>query len=104
MHNFKLGFSSLQFVLSFNTNDKNSRRFIEYSKTANDKDLSQLVSAYENTKEMGDTMFSRAVPWFSGMTAASAGAAAVSNSVYKKRKREEKFASEDRLIENSFDK
>ncbi len=77
---------------------------IEYSKTANDKDLSQLVSAYENTKEMGDTMFSRAVPWFSGMTALSAGAAAVSNSVYKKRKREEKFASEDHLVENSFDK
>ena len=77
---------------------------IKYSKTAGNEELSQLVSSYENTKEMGDTMFSRAVPWFSGMTALSAGAAAVSNATYKKRKREEKFASEDHLVENSFDK
>lgn len=75
---------------------------IEYSKTANDKDLSQLVSAYQNTKEMGDTMFSRAVPWFAGMTALSAGAAAVSKSFEKKYKREEKMAGEDRLVEHSF--
>ena len=75
---------------------------IEYLKTAGDEKLSQLVSSYESTKEMGETMFSRAVPWFSGMTALSAGAAAVSNVAYKKRKREEKFASEDHLVENSF--
>jgi hypothetical protein len=61
-----------------------------------------MDSAYENTKEMGETMFSRAVPWFSGMTALSAGAAAVSNASYKNNKRKERMAGEDHLVENSF--
>ena len=75
---------------------------VEYSKTANDEELKTLVDSYESTKEMGETMFTRAVPWFSGMTAASAGAYAVANAFDKKYKREAKLAGEERLVEKSF--
>lgn len=68
---------------------------IEYSKTANDKDLNSFLESYYESKDLANATFTKGVPVFAGTTAvAAAGAAAAYSSSKKNKKKLEEMQAE----------
>ena len=57
---------------------------INYSKTANDKELSSMVESYEKTKDMQHTMFTKALPTFGTPTVAGLAIAYIAGKARRK--------------------